>query len=102
MIENTVQHNFYSFFVKSIADLFKILIGSETGIYAHEIAGIITVSITFKHRRKIDSIASETCNMISPIDQSENTVFLNTVVFKRRTAQTERIYLIKYGFIPRI
>ena len=99
MIENAVENHSYPVFMKLSAYRCEILISTEPAVQLTVIPCIVAVCIRLEHRRKIDCVAAQTLYMRYPVSYLIYSAFGNSVVFKRRSAESQRIYLIKYAFI---
>ena len=72
MIEYAVQNNFDAGFVKGVHNLLEVLVCSETLIYKSVIAGVVSMSVGFENRRKVDGICAEFLDVRYPVDDFEN------------------------------
>ena len=99
VVEHTVEYNLDTVFVKGIADGSKILVSAEPAVDLAEVARVIAMAVRFKDRGKIDRVAAQLCDMFRPVRHLADTVFEHAVVDARRTAETDRVDLIKYAFI---
>ena len=77
MIEYTVKNYFDSCAVKLGANLLKILICTQSAINFLIISGVVAVRVRFKNRRKINSIRTKLIDMRYPVNDFENSAFLN-------------------------
>ena len=72
MIEYAVQNNFDAGFVKGVHNLLEVLVCSETLIYKSVIASVVSMSVGFENRRKVDGICAEFLDVRYPVDDFEN------------------------------
>ncbi len=102
VVENAVEDDLYSLLMQCVADLFEVLVRAESAVDLRIIAGVVAVCVRLKNGRKVHGVAAELLYMIHPFEHFQDTVLLHAIVFKRRAAKSERIYLVKYGFIAPI
>ena len=98
MIEYTVQHHLDALLVQSIAHLLKVLVGSQTHIHLPVVSGIVAMGVRLKQRRKIHRVHSKLLHMRYPVQHLQDTVLQHPVIFKRRTAEPQRIDLVEHAF----
>ena len=99
VIENAVEHDLYSLLMQCVADLFEVLIRAESAVDLRVIAAVEAVCVRLKNARKLHHLHPELLYMIHPIKHFQDTVLLHAIVFKRRAAKSQRIYLVKYSLI---
>ena len=99
MIEHTVQHDPDPGPVQCVADLLKIFVGSQSHIDLTIISGIVTMSIRFEYRGEIYRVHSQLLHMGDPLLHTFDLMSLYSVIFKRNSAESHRIDLIKNTFI---
>ena len=99
MVEDSVKNDFDAVFVKRPAHFREVLVGAEPHVDFSVVAGVVAVRIRLKNGREVDRVYAEPFHMRYPVDDFENSVLGNAVVFKRRPAEPERIDLIKNAFI---
>ena len=95
MIEYTVQNDFDTVFMQSCTDFGKTFVISETVIYMIIVVGIISVSGGHKHRAEINGIDVHLLEMGNKVDDLIQTVFRFAVIDSRRTAEAQRIDVVK-------
>ena len=99
MIKHAVKHDSYVILMKSLAHLGEILVRPEALINHSIVAGVISVCVRFKYRRKIDCRYPELLKMGNPINNRCYILITYSVILKRRIAKPKWIYLIKYRFL---
>ena len=99
MVEHPVQNHADSRLMQTVAHLCKIPVASQPAVNFSEISCIITVSIGFKHRRKVNRVRADPLYMRNPLLHLQNPGLFHTVIFKRRSTEAQRIDLIKYALI---
>ena len=103
MVKHPVQNHADSFLMKPGANLLKILIRAKAAVHLPEIPCIVSMGIGFKQGGKIYGICPQLSDMSDPVNHLPYSRSLRRllcpVVFKRRSAEAQRIYLVKNAFV---
>ena len=86
-------------FMKSLTDLGKAFIVTETIINVVIIVCIVSVSGGHKHRTKINGVYIHLFKVGDKVDNLIETVYKIAVIDPRSTAETKRIDMIEYRFV---
>ena len=85
--------------MQCITYFLKISIGSQSHIDLTIISGIVTMSIRFEYRGEIYRVHSQLLHMGDPVLHTFDLMSLYSVIFKRNSAESHGIDLIKNTFI---
>ena len=99
VVENAVQYNPDTVFMQDFANGGEILVSAKAAVDFPVIPGVISVPVGFKNRGKVNGVTAELTDMLGPVTELFDAVDGDTVIFPRRAAETDRIYLIKYTVI---